>query len=379
MTLSQEQINAILEGTGTYEDTPDADGNSLEGFFQHLSQQGMTAGSQAVSQALGKSVVLSHPEVSRLSAESLLKDTPSHQVMIQTGYQAGRDFPLLFLIKDYDVAVIFDILMGKDGRNPDLEIGDLQISAIGEVMNQLIGAAATAISAELGTKLAMKPPASESLNLEKQSLPAPYGSGELLCVRYQLTIEGVLDSEIFELWPLSDARAFHTQFTTPAPSAAPPAAPPPAAPSMASTVPVGTQGHEVAPPPTMPPTQQSYAAPPPQQPQYPPQSVQSVQFAPLGSSTMASQPAGSLDRILDIPLKVTVELGSSRLKVKNVLELAKGSVVELDKLSGEPVDLLVNGRLMARGEVVVINENFGVRISEILGPEARLQQFSDGG
>lgn len=377
MTLSQEQINAILEGTGTYEDTPNTDANSLESFFQHLSQQGMTAGSQAVSQALGKSVVLSHPEVSRLSAESLLKDTTSHQVMIQTGYQAGQDFPLLFLIKDYDVAVIFDILMGKDGRNPDLEIGDLQISAIGEVMNQLIGAAATAISAELGTKLAMKPPASESLNLEQQSLPAPYNSSELLCVRYQLTIEGVLDSEIFELWPLSDASAFHLKFTTPAPSApAANASAHPASPSMASTVPLGTQGHEVAPPPTMPP--QHYAPPPPQ-PQYPPQSVQPVQFGALGASTAASHSAGSLDRILDIPLKVTVELGSSRLKVKNVLELAKGSVVELDKLSGEPVDLLVNGRLMARGEVVVVNENFGVRISEILGPEARLQHFSDGG
>lgn len=357
MTLSQDQINAILEGTGTYEDSPTSDESNLEGFFKHLSQQGMTAGSQAISQALGKSVVLSHPEVSRLSAESLLKDTTSHQVMIQTGYQSGRDFPLLFLIKDYDVAVIFDILMGKDGRNPDLEIGDLQISAIGEVMNQLIGAAATAISSELGTQLAMKPPASESLNLEQQSLPAPYGEDPLVCVRYQLTIEGVLDSEIFELWPLVDAEAFHRQFTTPAPSAAPP-------PTMPPT------GHEQH--------HQSYA-PPPQQAQYPPQSVQSVQFAPLGASSMAPQAAGSLDRILDIPLKVTVELGSSRLKVKNVLELAKGSVVELDKLSGEPVDLLVNGRLMARGEVVVINENFGVRISEILGPEARLQHFSDGG
>ena len=122
-----------------------------------------------------------------------------------------------------------------------------------------------------------------------------------------------------------------------------------------------------------------YAPPQQQQPQGPAQPIQQVQFAPLNAPPQAPQAAGGLDRILDIPLKVTVELGSSRLKVKNVLELTKGSVVELDKLSGEPVDLLVNGRLMARGEVVVINENFGVRISEILGPEARLQQFSNGG
>lgn len=378
MTLSQEQINAILEGTGTYEETGTG-GQSLETFFHQLAEKGGTAGSQAISQALGKSVVLSHPEVSILNAEQLLKDTAPHQIMIQTGYEAGKSFPLLYLIKDYDVAVIFDILMGKDGRNPDLEIGDLQISAIGEVMNQLIGAAATAISGELSTKLAMKPPASESLNLEQQSLPQAYVNAELLAIRYQLTIEGVLDSEIFELWPVEQARAFHTQHTAPA-------TPPPAAVPTASTVPVNPaaqQAHppayNMAPPAASPHTAAAYQAPAPTAPTGPPPSVQAVQFAPLSAPGVSPQAAGSLDRILDIPLKVTVELGSSRLKVKNVLELTKGSVVELDKLSGEPVDLLVNGRLMARGEVVVVNENFGVRISEILGPEARLQQFSDGG
>lgn len=376
MTLSQEQINAILEGTGTYEETGTG-GQNLETFFHQLAEKGGTAGSQAISQALGKSVVLSHPEVSILNAEQLLKDTAPHQIMIQTGYEAGKSFPLLYLIKDYDVAVIFDILMGKDGRNPDLEIGDLQISAIGEVMNQLIGAAATAISGELSTKLAMKPPASESLNLEQQSLPQAYVNAELLAIRYQLTIEGVLDSEIFELWPVEQARAFHTQYTAPA-------APPQAAAPTASTVAVNPAAQQVPPtaymaPPASSPTAAAYQAPAPAAPSVPPPSVQAVQFAPLSAPGVSPQAAGSLDRILDIPLKVTVELGSSRLKVKNVLELTKGSVVELDKLSGEPVDLLVNGRLMARGEVVVVNENFGVRISEILGPEARLQQFSDGG
>ncbi len=376
MTLSQEQINAILEGTGTYEEA--APGLNLETFFHQLAEKGGTAGSQAISQALGKSVVISHPEVSVLGAEQLLNDTAPHQIMIQTGYEAGKSFPLLYLIKDYDVAVIFDILMGKDGRNPDLEIGDLQISAIGEVMNQLIGAAATAISGELSTKLAMKPPASESLNLEQQSLPQAYVNGELLAIRYQLTIEGVLDSEIFELWPIEQARAFYTQYTAPV-------APPSAAPT-ASTVPVNAAAQQAPPSPAYtasPATPHynaaAYSAPAPAVPSGPPPSVQPVQFAPLAAPGVSPQTGGSLDRILDIPLKVTVELGSSRLKVKNVLELTKGSVVELDKLSGEPVDLLVNGRLMARGEVVVVNENFGVRISEILGPEARLQQFSDGG
>lgn len=100
-------------------------------------------------------------------------------------------------------------------------------------------------------------------------------------------------------------------------------------------------------------------------------SIRPAQFSPLVAGQGAAGTAG-LDMVLDIPLRVTVEMGSKKLRIKDVLELAKGYVVELDKLAGEPVDLLVNGKLIAKGEVVVINENFGLRITEIVGQAERI-------
>lgn len=357
MTLSQEQINAILEGTGTYGAD---DGDDELGFFQSFSTIAMDAGSIAVSQALGKTVRVTHPEVSLTDAASLKTELTGNQILIRTGFNTEREYESLLLIKDYDVAVIFDILMGKDGRNPDLEIGDLQISAIGEVMNQLVGAAATALSKEFDRKIAMIPPDSQPF-VPDSSFPSAYAQGQILLVHYQLVIEGVLDSEIFELRPFDAARQFHKTLTgqTQAPAPAQPQqtayAPPPGqapAPQQMAYAPAPTAGHP---------------APP----------VRQVEFAPLAGGMM---PAANfnIDRVIDIPLRVTVELGAARLKVRNVLDLSKGSIVELDKLAGEPVDLLVNGRLMAKGEVVVINENFGVRITEILGPADRLQNLQGG-
>lgn len=362
MTLSQEQINAILEGTGTY----GGGGNDDEvNFFRAFSGIAMESGSVAVSQALGKTVTVGHPEVNVSDAASFKKELSGNQILIRTGFNTDREYESLLLIKDYDVAVIFDILMGKDGRNPDLEIGDLQISAIGEVMNQLVGAAATALSKEFERKVAMIPPDSQPL-LPESSLPGAYTSGQLLHVHYQLVIEGVLDSEIYEVRTLESAKLLHQALT--GQTQAPPA---PQAPPQQSQQPAHQQQPQYA-------SQAGYSSPQmgfAPAPSQPPPPVRPVEFAPLGPGSM--MPGNSnIDRVMDIPLRVTVELGAAKLKVKNVLDLSKGSIVELDKLAGEPVDLLVNGRLMAKGEVVVINENFGVRITEILGPVDRLQNLN---
>lgn len=360
MALSQEQINAILEGTGTYDAGDGGLAPQELDFFRAFSSIAMESGSVAVSQALGKTVTVAFPEISVSDGPALKKELGGSQILIRTGYNTDREYESMLLIKDYDVAVIFDILMGKDGRNPDLEIGDLQISAIGEVMNQLVGAAATALSKEFDIKVAMIPPDSQPL-LPESSLPPAYQSGQLLQVHFQLVIEGVLDSEIYEIRTLDSARQLYRTLTGQGAPAAP--APAPAAQSS-------SQGYAPAPAQQ---SQQSYA-PAPSAPSAPAPPVRPVEFAPLGAQSFGGGNP-NIDRVMDIPLRVTVELGSSRLKVKNVLELSKGSIVELDKLAGEPVDLLVNGRLMAKGEVVVINENFGVRITEILGPADRLSNL----
>lgn len=371
MALSQEQINAILEGTGTYDAAPAAPADSAgldareREFFSGFAQIAMESGAAAVSQALGKTVQVVHPDLSVVQAAQVRQELAGDQILIRTGYLTDREYESLLLIKDYDVAVIFDILMGKDGRNPDLEMGDLQISAIGEVMNQLVGAAATGLSKEFEIKIAMIAPDSQAWTRDAL-LPQTYQNVPLLQTRYQLIIEGVLDSEFFELRSLDSARQLYRALTH---QAAPAPAPQPAAPSFGtpSAAPASAGPSSYVQPPSS-----ASAAPFSTQP---PPSVRPVEFAPLMPASMAAGNA-NLDRIMDIPLRLTVELGSTRLKVKSVVDLTKGSIVELDKLAGEPVDLLVNGRLMAKGEVVVINENFGVRITEIMGPADRLQHLS---
>lgn len=374
MTLSQEQINALLEGTGTF-DAPAQEGLDAkeEAFFLDFSKVAMTAGSTAVSQALGNTVNFVAPETSVVQFASLQEELPAQQVLIQTGYHVSQLYESLLLIKEYDVAVIFDILMGKDGRNPDLEMSDLQISAIGEVMNQFMGASATALSEEYGAKLTMKAPESQQVDLEHASLfPAAFLNAPLLQVKYNLVIEGILDSEIYELRVLKSAQGLYQALTTPAAAPPPMAAPSPqqnqppsAPPTMASPTPAPTSIPNYAPPPSMP--------PPP--PSAPPPPVHPVEFSPLSSQSLVEATPHNFDRVVDIPLKVTVELGSKKIKIKDILDLNKGAVVELDRIAGEPVDMFVNGKLMAKGEVVVVHEKFGLRITEILGPNDRLKNL----
>jgi flagellar motor switch protein FliN len=104
--------------------------------------------------------------------------------------------------------------------------------------------------------------------------------------------------------------------------------------------------------------------------------------APAGNAPAAGAPGAkpsgavqSLDFILDIPLKVSVELGRTRLPIREILQLAQGSVVELSKFAGEPLEVLINDRLIARGEVVVVNEKFGIRLTDILSPVERIEQL----
>lgn len=365
MALSQEQINALLEGTGTFDPpaAPAGAGSAIpaaeESFFRQLATVAMEAGAVAISQALGKNVHIHQPQVSTPALAQLQQELNTSQVLIRTGYVlGGQELESILLVKDYDVAVIFDILMGKDGRNPDLEISDLQISAIGEVMNQLMGAAATALSKEYNTKVAMKPPASELLEAANTSaFPREFQGKPLMALKFNLMIEGILDSELYELRALDTAHSLMGLLTgkVSAPAPAPVAAPMAAASAVSASRPV--VGGSSAPT-----AVQSGV------------SVRPAEFSPLSIGAAAPSDA-SLDMIMDIPLRVTVELGSSRLKIKDVLDLTKGSVVELNKLAGEPVDLLVNGKLMAKGEVVVISENFGLRITEILGQSDRINNL----
>jgi flagellar motor switch protein FliN/FliY len=382
MPLSQDQIDALLGGGGGGGSAP-ADGALTPAEIDalaELSTTAFTSGATAATQALGRKVVIATPAISTCTADDLKREYPQDQILINVAFTVGSAFDTALLLRERDGAIIFDLLMGRDGKNPDPQVGELQISAVGEIMNQVLGNAATAMSGVVGAKVEVSPPAT---SLGKAGDPDALGfGGTLVKVVFQMQMEDLPDTELVQVMPLASAQGLINaaqKKSAPAPVAAAPAAAPQPQPAMAAAAPAASYA---APAPAAAPMG-GYAAPAagggggnfggravaaPGQPV----AVQTVQFSPLPGGPDDGTLPSSLDLVMDIPLRVTVELGATKLKIKDVLELGRGSVVELSRLAGEPVDLMVNGKLMAKGEVVVINENFGLRITEIVGRAERM-------
>jgi flagellar motor switch protein FliN/FliY len=375
MPLSQDQIDALLGGGGG---SAPANGGLTAAEIDalaELSTSAFTSGATAATQALGRKVIIATPAISACTLDDLKRDYPQNHILINVAFTVGASFDTALLLRERDGAIIFDLLMGRDGKNPDPQVGELQISAVGEIMNQVMGNAATAMSGIVGSKVEVSPP---TTGLGKAGDAGALGfDGPLVKVVFQMQMEDLPDSELVQVMPLKSAQGLITASqkksapvaaAAPTPAAAPQPAMAAAAPAAGYAAPApagggyaaaaGGGGGAFAGRPVVAPGQ--------------PAAVQTVQFSPLPAGPDDGTLPSSLDLVMDIPLRVTVELGATKLKIKDVLELGRGSVVELSRLAGEPVDLMVNGKLMAKGEVVVINENFGLRITEIVGRAERM-------
>ena len=414
MELSQEQINELLYGSSGSSASTSSELTAKEtDALTEVGKISMSNGAIAMSSALGQDVTIGNPKVDVVGFKDLASFSSSSAVIISFKYEIDEPFENVLLIKDDVTAVIFDLLMGKDGRNPDPNVGDLQVSAINEIINQALGSASTAISDIYQKKIKMTPPnANFSTLIDEGAFPANFITSRIVKLTFPIVISDLIESEISQLMVLKVAQGLIKTLTAsdePAPVPVKPAvkheqqAPQMKEPSYQQPAPQQQQqyggyppqaeqqyGYQGQPqqyggyPPQQQygyqgqPQQQQYGGYPPQQ-QYaqpaqqqgPPPPIRPAQFSPI-MPPGDFPPASSLDLVMDIPLRLTVELGSSKMKIKEVLELGRGSVLELNRLSGEPVDLLVNGKLVAKGEVVVINENFGLRITEIVGQAERL-------
>jgi flagellar motor switch protein FliN/FliY len=242
------------------------------------------------------------------------------------------------------------------------------MSAVGEAMNQMMGSTATSMSTVFKKKIDIAPPKVNVIDFAVDSsitgtIPA---EEPIVRVSFRMEVEDLIDSEIMQIISVNVAKEMVESLMnavqpatsqTAAAAAAPAPAPRAAAAPQQQADPAPAYGQPLA------------MAKPQAQPQ-PNVPVQPVQFAPLKPSGIPVVDP-NIALIMDVPLQVTVELGRTRKLIREILELSPGSVVELDKLAGEPVDILVNGKLIAKGEVVVIDENFGVRVTDIVSPIER--------
>lgn len=369
--LSQEEIDALLRGEPVASGEGDLSDIEKDAMGE-IGNISMGSAATTLSILLSRRVSITTPKVRISSINEIKKQYPLPYLVIEVGYTHGLIGSNILAIREEDALIISDLMMGGDGTNPPTELNELYMSAVTEAMNQMMGSVATSMSTVFKKKIDIAPPSCNLLDFSGDAkITSVTGPDDpMVEVSFRMEVEDLIDSEIMQLVSLDvakemvanligvvEANAAPQPAAAPAPTAAPS---PPPMPAAAAPAP------QPMPQPMMPAPQPMVAMPAASAALPPNVVVQPVQFAPL-KPTMLPVSDTNIGLILDVPLQVTVELGRTRKLIREILELAPGSVVELDKLAGEPVDILVNGKQIAKGEVVVIDENFGVRVTEIIG------------
>ncbi|MBQ1867387.1 MULTISPECIES: flagellar motor switch phosphatase FliY [Selenomonas] len=399
--ISQEEIDALLNGgaipdagdaapagesEAAAEPAADSSSSQLDDVLTDVEKDALgeigniSMGSAAttLSVLLGHKVSITTPTVSVATMSIIQEQYPMPYLIVEVGYTIGIDGNNVLAIQAQDAAIIADLMMGGDGTNPDTEINEIAMSAVGESMNQMMGTVATSLSTMFNKKIDISPPKVNLIDFGSEDKVTELVGKDEPVVRtsFRMEVDGLIDSEIMQILPVSVAKEMVESLTNgaaeeePEPEPVPAApAPAPAAPAAAPAAPAPAPAPAAAPPPmaAAPAAGYGMAMQPHVATNVP---VQSAQFTPLNMQPVQVNDA-NIGLILDVPLSVTVELGRTKKSIKEILELTNGSIVELEKLAGEPVDIQVNGKFLAKGEVVVIDENFGVRITEIASPAER--------
>ncbi len=389
--LSQDEIDALLNG-GTSSSTPAAapSGVELSDFERdavgEIGNISMGTSATTLSTLLRRKVSITTPRVSITNQAQLQAEYPLPYVVIEVKYTEGISGTNMLVIKEADACIIADIMMGGDGKSPDMNLDEIKLSAVSEAMNQMMGSATTSLSSMFGKRIDISPPNVNVVDLSKQEIDALEDHNEIAQIRFKMEIDDLIDSEIMQLIPVDAVKemvqnlmggsakesSLDAIIESPIVSSPPPPQPETAYARPLLQEPVAAM--PMAPPPQTMWGNQGYDDMPSGVKKGEQFAVQPVQFAPLHENVDVNLPQ-NIGLILDVPLDVTVELGKTRKTIKEVLELTAGSIIQLDKMAGEPVDLMVNGKLIAKGEVVVIDENYGIRITTILSPLDRMNKL----
>lgn len=393
--LSQEEINALLGGMDGDSGASAAPASSPQlndaekDAVGEVSNICMGTAATTLSTLLNNRVVITTPNVTITNLEELSGRYDRPCVFVQISYIEGLDGNNLLILRESDVKIITDLMMGGDGTNTSGELTELHLSAICEAMNQMMGSASTSLSSMLEKKVDISPPIADLIDLNdnlNNTKLSDFLRGEFVQVAFHMEIGDLIDSQIMQLYPFDFAKDLYKKFVGEQTVEAAAPAPQQQAPQPAQTA------QTPAPQQTVEPVQQQ--APAMQQPMpnmgqpmmgqpvmgqpvmgqpmmapygmQPDINVAPAQFQAFGSMINPITQQENIDLIMDVPLEVTVELGRTNKSIKEILDFSPGTIIELNKLAGEPVDVLVNGKFVAKGEVVVIEENFGIRVTEIV-------------
>ncbi|MBP2642430.1 MAG: fliN: flagellar motor switch protein FliN [Firmicutes bacterium] len=362
--LSQEEIDALLRGEPSAAPQEEPITDIEKDAMGEIGNISMGSAATTLSILLSRRVSITTPKVTITNLNEIKHQYPLPYLVIEVGYTAGLSGSNLLAMRSQDALIIADLMMGGDGTNPPTELNELYMSAVSEAMNQMMGAVATSMSTIFKKKIDIAPPRCNimdfSVDTDIESFPSK--DEPVAQVSFRMEVEDLIDSEIMQILSIPVVKEVVGNLFSKVEEES--AAPAPAAP----TSPPAAQVQMPPPAPRpVPVPQPMVAAQPSGYVQN--QSNVTVQPAQFAAFTPGNIPGidPNISLLMDVPLQVTVELGRTRKLIRDILELSPGSVVELDKLAGEPVDILANGKLIAKGEVVVIDENFGVRVTEIIG------------
>ena len=402
--LSQEEINALLNGMGTENIETAADLESLTDSeidaLGEMSNISMGTAATTLSSLVNQKVTITTPMVSYAKWEDLLSAYDRPCVFIQIYYKDGLDGNNILVLKEKDVKIITDLMMGGDGKNSEGELSELHLSAIGEAMNQMMGSASTSLSSMLEKKVDISPPVASLVDIPEVidgGDIAEFLKGRFVKVSFRMVIGDLVDSELMQLYPFDFARDLYEQFmryTETETNAATGYSQQPINEEQVTSAPVQATNNtsftqdmgnamNMQAPQNQPQMQQMQGMPlqgmamqgvslqgmgMQQAPQGILQNVNiaPAQFQPFVNTGSPLLQTENIDLLLDVPLEVTVELGRTSKSIREILDFAPGTIVELNRLAGEPIDVLVNGKYVAKGEVVVIEEAFGIRVTDII-------------
>ncbi|MGM7701181.1 flagellar motor switch phosphatase FliY [Pseudalkalibacillus sp. Hm43] len=379
--LSQEEIDALLNGGG--DDSSDSSEEEELTVIEkdaigEIGNISFGSAATALSTLLNQKVEITTPSVTVVRKSELIDEFPKPHVAVNVSYTEGFDGSNLLVIKTTDAQIIADLMLGGDGTNPHGELGELHLSAVQEAMNQMMGSASTSMSTVFNKRVDISPPSIDLMDINSDEGTDNIPDSELLVqVSFKLKVGDLIDSRIMQLVPLYFGKDLVDQLMNPEPMQNPEEEMSYEEPPQQSA----PQPQHVSEPAAERPAQQPTPQPAPQpraEPSYQnrrQENVHPAAFTDFSQQEPVTVDQRNLDMLLDIPLQVTVELGRTKRSVKDILELSQGSIIELDKLAGEPVDILVNQKLIAKGEVVVIDENFGVRVTEIISQRDRLEKL----
>ncbi|MCE5220782.1 MAG: flagellar motor switch phosphatase FliY [Clostridium sp.] len=391
--LSQEEINALLSGEDTsssesentssdeYKSESESITDIDKDLLGEIGNISMGSASTALYQLINQQVNITTPVVSVTTLREIKEGFETPNIVLDIQYVAGIVGRNILIIKISDSLVISNLMMGGDGNVTDNhEISEIEISAVSEAMNQMIGSAATSMATMFGRKVDISPPTSKVVTDGSIPLSDEISEDEpIVRVSFKMTIGDIVDSNIMQIFPISTAKNIVSIMTgedkveevaKPEPAKAKSSEPIVNKEIIRSPDPVRVE-QQCEPEPQYQ-MQQQYEQPVQRMEQ--PVEVHQAAFEQLVPQSNVP-PIKNIDLILDVPLDISVVLGRTKKSIQDILNLGTGSLIELDKLAEDPVEILVNGKQIALGEVVVVDENFGIRITDIVSSVERIKKL----